>query len=216
MRQKRIEWWQDGPLYHAIVPGLVFRTEVILRKRGMVRGVGTLNFHKNRDVSPAQDSTAYECTLFWCDGDYLVIQPRMGESSRMEVYHGTSEGLTHIGGGTGGLYDLALAHKDPEAWQRELGYRERERWNRVYGLRRTELDTVVGRLQPKSYFLSPDGKPGFVNAIGKKYVTWKYLEALPAGVEAVQLADPPEWSDASEYQRQWRARKLEREAVATA
>jgi hypothetical protein len=218
MRQKRVEWWQDGPLHHAVVPGVVFRTQVILRRRGMARGAGDLNFHKNRDVSEKQDSTAYECTLFWCDGDYIVIQPRRGENSRMDVYHGTPEGLTHIGGGngSGGLYDLALAHKDPEAWQRELGYREREKWNRIYGLRRTELDTVVGRLKPKSYFVTPEGWPGFVNNIGKKYATWKYLEALPEGVEAVQLADPPDWSDGNEFQRQWWARKIEQEAATTA
>ena len=206
------EWWQDGPVYRKRVPGPVFRTEVILRQRRDHLKTDHISWHRNFDVSAAQDGSAYETELHWCDGDYVMIQIVPG--GPRELYVGTRDGLTLLGtGDRGELRKLALGHKDPAALAAVEAYQAALEYKAIYGTKRCGVDTVVGKLKPKSYFLGPGGTPGYVIGVGKKVVTWRWLEELPEGVEAVQLADLPDWTDYDEYHRNWLARRHARDVT---
>lgn len=197
MQQRYEQWWQDGPVYRAVVQGPIFLTRLILRKRGMRRGADDHSFHRNVDISERRDGSAYETELHWCDGDYLLVQPVRGVDSWMDLYVGSPEGLTHIAGqyGFGGIPDLALGHKDPAALERELAYRAARKRAEWLAPRRENLDTLVATLQPKTYFTCPRGGKGYVAGVGKKVVTWRWVENIPDGVTPVVLDRPPGWSD---------------------
>ena len=196
----REQWWQDGPVYRTVVPGPIFLTRLVLRRRPMKWGVQDHDFHKNVDVSPQRDGSAYETELHWCDGDYIVVQPARGEGTWMDLYVGSPEGLTHIGGqhGYAGIHDLALGHKDPAALERELADRAARKRDEWLAPRRDELNVLAATLKPKTYFTCPGGGMGYVVGVGKQRVTWRWVEEIPDGVTPAILDRPPWWGD---YQR---------------
>lgn len=93
------------------------------------------------------------------------------------------------------IEDAVLAHGNPE----RLAYvrAQRAEWARrqQMALKRDGLDSLAATLPAKTFFSTPSGRVGQVVGVGAKIATWRYLDELPPGAEAVALDGEP-WSRA--------------------
>ena len=138
------------------------------------------------------------CTVEFRDQDYLwLIWDPEPDSQRSLFYARAGMEAQHVGDfDTDGKTpaDAIAIHMNPAArwrieaedlaWQAEL---ERRR----LAPKRAELKSFAGGVPKGGYFRCPDGYLGRVIGHGKKLVTWQPLDALPNGVEFVELAGPP-------------------------
>lgn len=94
------------------------------------------------------------------------------------------------------LEDAVLRHGNPRRLAYVLARREEWERERRTALHRQEVDCFAATLPAKSFFRTPAGRAGQVVGVGKKLVTWRYLDALPEGAVPVPIAGEP-WERAA-------------------